>query len=462
MRASPDSPSARLAELDRERARAQTPERLAEQYRKLIDRLQPETPEGVRRLDYMLAHGSTDVVEIEEPLVRAAETCPDVDVADRCRLAAAAAALQRRDAETARRRFTDLLARRRGSGDRIESRALINLALIGQSDERRHEAFVLAGHALPICERNGDVAGIVVCELVRGGALLEFEDLESAETALQRVTDLLDRLDEADRSRFRGALEGLRVQRLQQLGREEDAVEGVRRLQQLEPGNPWWVGYEADLLLGIGRPAEALAGLERVRVPFLERPTSAIRWHEMRARAAHALRDDATFGTEAALALQLAEDAATEFGAHHFWVQNLLRAFEERGDEAAVRRAIEIGATEYLLRIVSATREAAEIEELRRIDPADGAVLQRAVERLRERHAAFLARLAEMLGQLLERGDASVGALFSEEGQVRVCAWCGRLRTAEGLWVHLAHLVVEDDPFSVTHGICSDCASTLR
>lgn len=433
-------------------------------YRELVAHLEPETEEGARRLSHLLRHGPLEVVDIEQELLTAAASCVDPDVADRCHVATGAAALQRRDAPAAYERFVAVLARRRGKRDKQEARALTNVALLQHQDSRYHEAFVLAGCARRIWTELGDTKGRVVTSLIRANSLDDFGIAEGVRRELDEVDAGLAELGGApELMRFRvGSL----VQRIQLL-REEGDVAGALSLLpvllEMASDTPWYRGLQAEVLLDAGRPEESAELLSSVGGWSPDRRSRAVNWLGLRARVALACGDHDGFRELGRRTLELAEEAIHDLGTHHFGAEALVPGFETVGDSESAERAIEIAAAEHLHRIASLHRVAGELPELQEIDAADLSVLQHAQSVLQERHARTLKRLSEWLEVGVTTGDPDALLLFPEDDdRIRICAWCTRLADRSGTWVHLAHLVLPEGPFQITHGICDGCAATVR
>ena len=94
-----------------------------------------------------------------------------------------------------------------------------------------------------------------------------------------------------------------------------------------------------------------------------------------------------------------------------------------------------------------------------------------AIERARndaelERHRHHLEELVAQRTAELERTNAELRAALDDvkvlRGFLPICAWCRRVRDVGGYWAQLEAYIAAHSEATFTHGICPDCAGTVR
>jgi len=124
------------------------------------------------------------------------------------------------------------------------------------------------------------------------------------------------------------------------------------------------------------------------------------------------------------------------------------------------RRAFALAADGALRRVVEVERSMAALPELEGIQTADLRVLTDFRNRFVAEHGEILDHLASAYGGeapppslLLPESDGSGETFF------RACAWCRRVRSADGRWLPVGEFVPDDRHLRISHGICRDCHS---
>lgn len=129
---------------------------------------------------------------------------------------------------------------------------------------------------------------------------------------------------------------------------------------------------------------------------------------------------------------------------------------EDLGDPTGSREAFEVASAACLNRIVEADRASREIPELAEATPDDW----QALRAYRKRLATQQQELLESVARHLKPGEAAHDVLVTGD-MIRMCAWCSRVCTTDGVWKPLAHFVPARPTQGVTHGICETCKARV-
>lgn len=429
------------------------------------------TPMGVERLRRLFR--SRIVPEAAEPVYRRAAG-PGVadDVAVEAMLVLALVAERRR-------RWEEADGWRAAAEARAEDRApealhAVQLArLVAYGMSRREIETLLLGRAL-LGSLPADAWGDrrVASEAVVV-ALADLGDRRASAAALVEHEAIVARLEGRHRRRADAFVLERRAEAAAAAGHVEAALTLITRAAaERDPEDVraplYHAALRARILLDAGRPRAVHAAL----APALAAdPTGDPFALEARVLDACAAWDGAELGPGAAAeravtsALDLVErppPALLSSGVQRVLALRIVRrAAASARAEALLRRAWAVAAAAVLRRIAEIDVFVREEADPAGPAPADVAVLTGARTRLLAEHGDLLARLTPWLGAQLSALPPTIRG--APDDLVVVCAWCGRLRTPDGHWLPVQHLVPipVDLGSKVTHAICAGCHAAM-
>ena len=366
-------------------------------------------------------------------------------------------------AETA---LVALLPKVRGVPEQ-EIRALQNLTSVFSRCGRMIESLVLATYIVDLARGVGDALGeakgLSARCIGRYGLFVEADIAED----LRRLEEVLEGFP------FDGRTHGLHMElqyasfghALEQ-GDLDAAAASLERFRELSaiPGQEVklaecvYLGSQAHLALARGRPAEALTHLDALaRADVAEvhhgPELSVLR---VRARAAAGELETARVEAEAAIETLASAPEASLSDVIHYGGQlaDVLTGALE--DPASARRVYDIVATATFRRIRQLDRCAERLPEL-------GLRGNRDADLVRYRKAFVLRQheLTQRVGAMFRASDAQrlreLLHVPSDGEFIPICAWCESVRTDDGRWIGVGHLVPRAEPFDITHGLCPSC-----
>ncbi len=461
----------------------------AQAYLTLRAWLEPDRPEDAARLLWLhewlvertaertLAHCVSDEGAVREVAERAAAVLLDPErraLAELGLAEAAGHALCRREQEERYRRVLDA---RRGTGGQAERAACRRLAGFYAGQRREFEALVMAHKALTLVEAAGPaVDPWERCEtrLRACDAIQAIEDEERMPAAVAAIEEALDACRGDPRAwraehfvhatRFEGAVaSGDVAGARRELARMRAAIpEGTP-----PPGDPRWLAHcEASLALAAGDPREALRRVEEVRgLPVVRRgAVLAMDLLEVRCLAETGAREAAVVRSRD-LVRALDPDVSRGVLSTGRRIRDASRLgtllLEKCGNADAAHVAFELAAGAVLERILEVDRCVREMPEMADIGPENLRMLAEYRARYAAEHADLLRRVADALAPRIHSGHGPFAALEGTGGLLRVCAWCSRVKEADGTWLPVGQYLPADFRLRVTHGMCEECHAAL-
>lgn len=366
--------------------------------------------------------------------------------------------------------FRDVLAESAGSGSETESRACLNLGTLYGILGRCLEALLLYRHGLQIAQAQGHALASVIYLANIGGIYVQL----GMHSRLPRVLGRIER-----------ALAGLS-------GAERDQAERYATWQRYEVAS-----WEGDTL-------GARRALDRIRAEFGgdddPRVRSAVHEIESHELAEQGHLDEAIERLDAALSesgltttshLDLLchkavllgkagyEDEAKAVGAdalellaegcdREAWSEESIGAgkvlaslFVRATDHARARRAFDLVAAAIMRRIHQLDACIQDLPALGIHDAADRTWIGDLRHEFETEQDELRARVLRLLEDARRRGESPVHGVEADDDLVRICAWCGMVRSHQGRWVPIRHYLPADEHLKVTHTICSACDRSL-
>lgn len=473
-------PESRLAEADGLRdGDAAARARAVAAYRDLGASLDPSRPGDAARLRWLFENDPRRDAAMGALADRAAAG-PDADLRRAATLVLGQVASDAGRPGEAEALFRGLLEEHRGSGHRFERLACLALARLFALQRRVYEAMVMARGAAALARKAGPAFDLCLARARMCMALQSMEDAKRLSEAVEELDRSLASIPpERARSlralvhacRAEAALEGGDLPRaraeataLLALATPGEGVPGDRRL-------PHYLLAEAASREG--KYAEALASVERAREIPARTPASDLPLLHLEARCLleTGRAEEARRRLEGLLdilegdpdAEPVAGDPlvapAVATGPRIRYADEAGRMLADRcASPADARRAFDLAAGWALRRIVEVGRSMARIPELAGIVPEDLRALTDYRNRYVKERAGILDRLAALYG-----GEAPPEGLLTpdpageEEGFFRACAWCRRVRTADGRWLPVGEFLPDDRKLRISHGICPGC-----
>jgi len=139
---------------------------------------------------------------------------------------------------------------------------------------------------------------------------------------------------------------------------------------------------------------------------------------------------------------------------------SLAKALRDRGLDELACDALDRGAICAIERIREIDRVVRDLPELSFVTIDDRALLARVRKRFSTEHRELLRALATLFERAGTAEEPWFAGLLSGDHAV-VCAWCARLRSDEGQWMPVGHLMPHDGPLRLSHGICETCLEQL-
>lgn len=363
----------------------------------------------------------------------------------------------------AERLFRAVLGATRGTGG-VEARAAtVNLARLCANDGREFESLALAHAAASLAERAGDRWDLARARLQLATALHAIEDYARIPAVLDQIADAAAGLDEPHAARLRLSLALQRARLAAYLGEVEAAraaLDEAHAASTAVTGHPatdrivWLVNVVA--LNVAGRYAEAEAWLDRA--PASEGVVRReLEFAEQRARCLLGLRPE-TDGIAAAGALLAGLRDAPEGTVGCAWRLRAAVAIGSRlaelvGPSSVTRTAWDLAGHALIVRVSEIDACMRTLPEVAAAGPEVFALLNEYRERFRERYQHLLREVAA--ARPWPPVDAS---LIDARNLVVACAWCTRVRAADGHWVPIRQfLPQEGERFTLSHGICAQC-----
>lgn len=363
----------------------------------------------------------------------------------------------------AERLFRAVLGATRGTGG-VEARAaIVNLARLCANDGREFEGLALAHAAASLAEQAGDSWDLARARLQLATALHAVEDYARIPAVLDQVDAALDALDEPHAARLRLSLALQRARLAAYLGEVETArasLEQAHAASMAVTGRPatdrivWLVNVVA--LNVAGRYDEAEAWLDRA--PAAEGVVRReLEFAEQRACCLLGLRPE-TDGLAAADALLAGLRAAPDGTVGCAWRLRAAIAIGSRlaelvGPSPVTRAAWDLAGHALLVRVLEIDTCMRTLPEVSTAGAEVFALLSEYRDRFRDRHQRLLREVAA--SRPWPPVDA---ALIDARNLVVACAWCTRVRAADGHWVPIRQfLPQEGERFTLSHGICVVC-----
>jgi tetratricopeptide (TPR) repeat protein len=363
----------------------------------------------------------------------------------------------------AERLFRGVLGATRGTGGVDARAAIVNLARLCANDGREFEALALAHAAASLAEVAGDRWDLARARLQLATALHAIEDYARIPAVLDQIAAALDGFDAPHAARLHLSLALQRARLAAYLGEVETAraaLEQAHAASTAVTGHPatdrivWLVNVVA--LNVAGRYGEAETWLDRA--PASEGVVRReLEFAEQRARCLLGLRPE-TDGIAAAEALLTGLRAAPDGTVGSVWRLRAAMAIGSRlaelvGPSPVTKAAWDLAGHALLVRVFEIDACLRTMPELSTAGADVFALLNEYRDRFRERHQRLLREVAA------SRPWPPVDvALVDARNLVVACAWCTRVRVADGHWVPIRQfLPQEGERFTLSHGICALC-----
>ncbi|MEM7163828.1 MAG: hypothetical protein AAF581_00095 [Planctomycetota bacterium] len=371
------------------------------------------------------------------------------------------------DAEEAQRLWQRGVELGRSVEDRLWLGCLENLALAFSSRGRFFEGLVLLGMALRATAKIREPYSTAFARVRRANALLQLDEVDAAVTELQRAEMLLPEISDT-RNRQVVETSALAVwARIHEYNEDwtaahEVLLEQIERLDDLPPekravligAHSNRIRFEVQLFPervdALVVELEALD--DRLEVDEAWRPVHNTMVCELKLRRAriHGDPEEAARIGRQLIDLyrqRLRDDELIQRA------RSLGRKLSEMGCIDEARTAYDMAATAALRRIIQLEGADRELPELADPTADDLAVLNAHRHELVARRS----RLYEAIVALWKPGSPAFDLVIGDGDFLSVCAWCQRIRTAEGAWIPVAQFFPAASDIHATHGICVDC-----
>ncbi len=375
--------------------------------------------------------------------------------------------------EEAEAALREALRLTRGVGSAAESRACGNLGTFYGIHGRNFEALLLYRRALAIDRGRGDWR-LVVLHLANMASIYCQLDLHS------RLRDLIREMDEAlgrlgeeappypatrDRSLYARFEAACWLSDLDGARRWLDAIDQAPRVD-VDPRLEAMIHYlRAELCQKAGEPKAAVQAIdEGLAVPGV--PLSAqLDLLAARVRVLEKAGDAEAVLRGAADALERLEAVRSDPHLTENAIQcgGVLAGAVERagGPPELARRAYDVAASATLERIRQLDALMRDLPELSTATREDYTWFATLRAGFAHEQKALLDRVAALLEAARHEGRSPFYER-EEEGLIRLCAWCSRVRTREDHWIPVAHFIPQEPNVRVTHSICPSCVTRLR
>ena len=359
--------------------------------------------------------------------------------------------------------YRAVLAATRGSGSATERAVSVNLARLCANDGREFEALALAHAAAALARRANHPWDLARAHLQLATALHGIEDYARIPAVLDQVAAIIATLDDAHATRMRLSLALQRARLAASLGDVDlarAALNETHAASVAATGKPatdrivWLVTVVA--LNVAGRYGEAEPWLDKAP-PAEGVVRRELECAEQRARCLLGLRPE-TDGLAAAEVFLAGLRDAPEGTVGCAWRLRAAIAIGSRMVELvpsspSTKVAWDLAGHALIVRV-------AEIDACMRSLPEVAAAGTEVFDLLTEYRLRFRERHQQLLREVASSGpwppvDAAV---VDGQGLVIACAWCTRVRAADGHWVPIRqYLPQEGERFTLSHGICALC-----
>jgi hypothetical protein len=370
--------------------------------------------------------------------------------------------------EEAERLFRGVLASTRGARTKIERLACSHLVAFFARQARDLELLAFARRHVELAVAAQDPED--VCWSLTGltYAYAVLEDWERFDAAAERADRALEMRDARWTPRLRRAL--LRVRAGRAIA--ADDVDGARRALDAAldaaPGisesafeRRETLLLQAEIALRDSRPAPACDALDGIAALGAVGGAGALDAARLAAECAFAVKGPAAAAAVVACTLDLLESP----GVGRNGTAPRLRCAQQLGVLAATRcgapalarRAYDVAASVVLLRgaeIERAVRTWPEISVARQ-DDFDALAAYRA--RFAGERGEIRAAVARLLRRRVAAGDAPRWTREAGRDVTDVCAWCLRVRLADGAMLPVGHYLSKNAGLRLNHAICPDC-----
>lgn len=355
------------------------------------------------------------------------------------------------------------LAATRGTGGVTERAVSVNLARLCATDGREFEALALAHVAANLAEQAGALWDWARARLQLATAFHGIEDYARVPAVLDQIAAILTTLDDAHASRMRLSLALQRARLAASLGDVERARAALRETHAASRAATGKPATDRIVWL-VNVVALNTAGRFDEDEPWLEKAPPAdgvvrreLECAEQRARCLLGLRPE-TDGLAAAAVFLAGLRDAPEGTVGSAWRLRAAIAIGGRLAELAAsshvtKEAWDLAGHALIIRVAEID---ACIRSLPEVAAAGTEVFDLLTEyraRFRERHQHLLREVAA--SQPWPPVDA---VAVDRHGLVVACAWCTRVRAADGHWVPIRQFIPQEgERFTLSHGICALC-----
>ena len=139
----------------------------------------------------------------------------------------------------------------------------------------------------------------------------------------------------------------------------------------------------------------------------------------------------------------------------------LARLLSGAGGHEEARRAYDLVAAAILRRLHQLDACVHDLPDLGILDAADRAWIGDLRRDFEVEQDELRSRVLRLLEEARRRGGSPLHGLDGGDELVRICAWCGMVRSHQGRWVPMRQYLPEDEHLRVTHTICPACDESL-
>lgn len=363
--------------------------------------------------------------------------------------------------------YRAVLAATRGSGDALERAANVDLARLCASDGREFEALALSDAAAQLAERAHHPWDLARARLQYATALHGIEDYARVPVVLGQIAAAVAGFDEGHAWRLRLSLSLQRARLAAYLGDVDAArlaLDQASEASIASTGAPvparivWLVNVVA--LNTAGRCAEAEPWLDKAP-PSEGVIRRELEYAEHKARCLLGLRPESDGVAAAAAFLDALEGAPAGTVGSAWRLRAALdigrRLTELVGPVPVTKQAWDVAGHALIVRVLEIDACLRTLPELASAGPVVFDLLTEYRARFRERHQQLLREVAA------SRPWPPIDlGLVDAKGLVIACAWCTRVRTADGQWTPIRQFLPQDEgQFKLSHGICAGCWERL-
>jgi hypothetical protein len=369
--------------------------------------------------------------------------------------------------EEAERLFEAALAATRGAGTKLERLACSSLVSFFTRQGRDVELLLMARRHVELAAAASDEED--VCWSLGGltHAYAQLEDWRRFDPAAARFERALVAHDGPTTPRLRRSLLRLLAERALAAGDVESARRQLGRSHDFDLGDesPFEMRAallaEAEIALFKGSPGLACEALDRIAALDAPGGAEALATALLAAVCAVELKGPEAAAVVARCTLDLIESPAARRNGTSARIRCAKRLGDlvaaRCGDRALAERAYDVAASVVLLRGEEMERAVRRLPEISAATADDFEALAEYRARFAEQERELRRAVARLIRGRLASGDAPNWSREPGRAVTDVCAWCLRVRLADGTMLPVGHFLNKDAGLALNHAICSDC-----